>query len=174
MNESTKVAQAGPADAQLIALLGRLTFQESFERIFESRANLRDVLDRTFSVDRIRKSLQHENNAFWVAYSDELPVAYAKLKRHSTLVGIDSQQIGQLQMIYVLRDFLDQRIGLPIFLAVLEECRRLELSHLWLNVYHENFRAIRFYEKNGFLRHDFVWIERGDERLKHYRMVKEL
>lgn len=174
MNERTQVAQAGPDDAQLIALLGRLTFQESFERIFESRKNLSEVLDLTFSVDRIRQSLRQENNIFWVAYRDELPVAYAKLKRHSTLVGIDSERIGQLQMIYVLRDYLDQRIGLPLFLAVLEACRRLNLTHLWLNVYHENFRAIRFYEKNGFLRHDFVWIERGEERLKHYRMVKEL
>lgn len=174
MNEATRVAPATPADAQLVALLGRLTFQESFQRIFESRSNLREVLDRVYSVDRVRKSLEHPNNAFWVAYHDELPVAYAKLKRHSKLVGIESDQIGQLQMIYVLRDFLNQRIGLPLFLAVLDECKRLKLTHLWLNVYHENFRAIRFYEKNGFLRHDFVMIERGGERLKHYRMVKEL
>ncbi|MBY5461794.1 GNAT family N-acetyltransferase [Rhizobium leguminosarum] len=58
--------------------------------------------------------------------------------------------LAQLQKIYVLRDFLAQRLGAPLLKASLERAASVRASAIWLAVLRENQRAIRFY-----LRHDF-------------------
>ncbi|MGV4797344.1 GNAT family N-acetyltransferase [Rhizobium sp. F40D2] len=63
---------------------------------------------------------------------------------------LPQSDLAQLQKIYVLRDFLAQRLGAPLSKASLERAASLRTSAIWLAVLRENQRAIRFY-----LRHDF-------------------
>jgi diamine N-acetyltransferase len=61
-------------DAQYIALLGRITFQETFGHLFSNQAELDTYLTDTFSVEKIKSSIQKANNVFWLALADDLEV----------------------------------------------------------------------------------------------------
>ena len=102
---------ANAKDAAGIAQLGRLTFTETFGDLFRDGKDLENYLVQTFSEEKIRSSLSKENNTFWLACMDDLPVGYAKLKKNSPSSFLDGDRIGQLQKIYVLKDFLAQKIG---------------------------------------------------------------
>lgn len=65
--------------------------------------------DKTFSVSKIRASIGKENNVFWISFFHEFPVGYAKLKKFSNSVFIDSDKVSQLQKIYILKDVLPQK-----------------------------------------------------------------
>jgi ribosomal protein S18 acetylase RimI-like enzyme len=146
-----KVLKAQLDDAGVIALLGRITFKQTFGYLFVDRQDdLLAYLDRTFGVGKIMRSMGDPRKEYWLAFADGLPVGYAKLKYPSLTPLLDGEGVGQLQKIYVLKDFLEQGIGKLLLQTVLDHSVNLEIDALWLDVLNENARAIRFYEREGF------------------------
>ena len=146
-----QIRRAQAADATVVALLGRITFAETFGYLFQAHsADLHAYLDRTFDVTKIEGSLGKAENIYWLAFRDRLPVGYAKLKCASPPPGQPTLPATQLQKIYVLQAFLGQRIGRDLLAAVTREATgRAPL--LWLDVLRENARAIDFYGRHGFV-----------------------
>ncbi len=168
------IVKATENDATTIALLGRITFTETFGHFFNDRADLLDYLENTFSVKKIADSLTKTNNVFWLAHIDDLPVGYAKLKVNSPSTFLESKKASQLQKIYVLQDFLAQKIGFALQDVLLNEAKLLGSEYIWLSVLKENERAIRFYLKNDFTpigNHDF---RIGKEHFEFQTMAKPL
>ena len=145
-----EIRRAIPEDAKLVALLGRITFRETFGHLFlDRRDELRAYLDTTFDVGKIGRSVCKPENAYWLAFVAGLPVGYAKLKHPSAPTDQGDQNAVQLQKIYILKEFLGQRLGAELLSHVLLEAKR-RAPLLWLDVLRENERAITFYKKHGF------------------------
>jgi len=156
--EDIVIRYATQSDAEYIALLGRITFTETFGHFFRKKEELIEYYERTFSVQKIRASINKTNNVFWIAFEKELPVGYAKLKLKSKSEFIDSDKVSQLQKIYILKDFLSKKIGLKLQDRLIERAREEGNEKIWLSVLNSNERAINFYLKNGFKHignHDF-------------------
>ena len=145
-----EIRKANIENAEYISLLGRITFTETFGELFRVRNELLEYYEKTFSVSKIRNSLANKNNVFWLAYADELPVGYAKLKKNSPCEFIRSDSVSQLQKIYVLKDFISQKIGFRLQNVLFDEVRKMGSQNLWLSVLHTNSRAKDFYKKNDF------------------------
>ncbi|MEM6724363.1 MAG: GNAT family N-acetyltransferase [Bacteroidota bacterium] len=163
------------SDVPALALLARVTFSETFGHLFRDRQDLLDYLDQTFSVDKLKSSLQKPNNRFWMAFYEDLSVGYAKVKFNSTSPFLEMQKkLCQLQKIYVLQDFLPKKIGVQLWSSLLGDVRSEGFGTMWLSVYDDNVRAIRFYEKQ-----DFVYIGKhrfqiGKEDFGFQAMAKRL
>ena len=169
-----KIKQPTVGDAAFIALLGRITFGETFGHLFRDKKDLLVYYDRTFSISKIEKSLTKPNNIYWLAFVDQRPVGYAKLKLNSPSPFIDSKQVCQLQKIYVLRDFHSKKIGFEMQDKLLHKAAELDFEHIWLSVLESNERAISFYKKAGFVitgHHDF---HIGKEHFDFIAMIKRL
>ena len=69
-----EIRLAKKEDAPFIALLGRVTFTETFGHFFRDPKDLRDYYDRTFSVQKIEDGIRKPNNIFWIAFVNLLPV----------------------------------------------------------------------------------------------------
>jgi ribosomal protein S18 acetylase RimI-like enzyme len=147
-----QIRTAEPKDAEMVALLARITFAETFGYLFvEHRDDLRAYLDRTFAVDKIRRSLTQPVNRYWLGMVAELPVSFAKLKYPSPIPLAQEGNVAQLQKIYVLREFVGQGVGKPLIDAVLSDTVSRGADTVWLDVLKENARAIRFYKRRGFM-----------------------
>lgn len=168
------IRQATTADAPTIALLGRVTFSETFGHLFEDKNDLLEYHQRTFSVEKINSSLQKEQNLFWLAFYQKLPVGYAKLKLNSTSAFITKPQVCQLQKIYVLQDFLSKKIGLHLQSTLIDEASKRNFETIWLSVLKSNTRAIRFYEKNNFIPIGNHQFQIGKENFSFLAMAREL
>ena len=161
-------------DAQFIALLGRITFTETFGHFFRDEQDLLNYYNSTFSVEKIENGIEKSNNVFWIAFVNQLPVGYAKLKLNSKSEFIDSENTCQLQKIYVLKDFLSMKIGFELQNLLLKKAKELEFKEIWLSVLNSNERAISFYKKNGFEKignHDF---QIGKENFEFIAMKKTI
>lgn len=146
-----QIRNAEPDDVEIVALLARITFAETFGYLFEKhRDDLRAYLDRTFGVQKIRRSLEQSLNRYWLARADGLPVGFAKLKYPSPIPLAHTGNVAQLQKIYVLREFVGQGIGKPLIETVLSDSASRQIDTVWLDVLKENSRAIRFYERQRF------------------------
>jgi diamine N-acetyltransferase len=146
-----QIQPATPNDAEIVALLGRVTFAETFGHLFANHAaDLRTYLDRTFAVAKICSSLGEPDNRYWLSHLNGLPIGYAKLKYPSPTSLLPNEDPAQLQKIYVLREFISQGIGKVLLSAVLDNAAQRGLKTVWLDVLKQNTRAIRFYERQGF------------------------
>lgn len=145
-----EVRKATVNDASLVALLARISFREAFGHVWTDETVLKNYLASTFSVNKIQNSISKTNNVFWLAYADDLPVAYAKLKKYSPYEKLADKKPAQLQKIYVINDFIGNTIGEKIQNELFKEVKRSGISTLWLAVWDGNRKAISFYEKHGF------------------------
>jgi diamine N-acetyltransferase len=166
-----EIRKAAIADAEIIALLGRLTFRETFGALFLGReAELIDYLDRTFSVTKIASSLSMPKNRYWLALLDGLPVGYAKQKLGSQNALIDDTSPAQLQKIYVLSEFIAHKIGHQLLKATLIEAEIEDVKVMWLSVLDINTHAIRFYERHGWATAGTAHYEIGTQRFSYLIM----
>lgn len=159
-------------DAEIIALLARTTFTETFGHNFRNKQDLLDYYDKTFSVSKIRESIGKENNVFWISFFNELPVGYAKLKKFSNTGFINSDKVSQLQKIYILKDFLSKKIGYEMQAEMFKEAIKIGNKYIWLSVLESNNRAISFYAKNGFSEIGKHTFEIGQENFTYIAMKK--
>ena len=90
---TVEIRLAKKEDAQFIALLGRTTFTETFGHFFRDQNDLIDYYNLTFSVQKIEDGMKKQNNIFWIALVNRLPVGYAKLKLHSKSEFIESKGV---------------------------------------------------------------------------------
>ena len=125
-----EIRLAKKEDAPCIALLGRITFTETFGHFFRDQKDLMDYYDWTFSVQKIEDGIEKSNNIFWIAFANRLPVGYAKLKLNSSSEFLESKSVCQLQKIYVLKDFLSMKIGFELQDALLKKAKELNFHQV--------------------------------------------
>lgn len=165
-----EIRKATSEDVVLVALLSRTTFKEAFGHVWGD--TLADYLASTFSVEKLSSSICKENNVFFLALADGLPIGYAKLKKYCPYEGLIDPAPAQLQKIYLLEDFIGKNIGEKLQNAVFDEVRANEIKTLWLAVWDENEKGIRFYEKHGFIKQTKYHFEFQGKAFDYEVMVK--
>jgi diamine N-acetyltransferase len=141
---------AKPSDAPLIAQLGWITFAENFGHFF-SEEQLDIYLRSAFLPEKIAAELTDPKQPYFLSYWEGLPVGYGKLKANFGTDGQYSDEVWQLQRIYVQKEFLPKKIGLPFQDHLLDYARTKGAKRLWLYVHHANARAIQFYLRTGWI-----------------------
>lgn len=169
------VRKANYDDAGLVALLGRITTKNTFDYLFlNHQADFENYLNDSFSVANIQKWMKDEHYIFWLAFANDLPVGYAKLRLNHPFDEDDSNYISQLDKIYIHQDFIKYKIGWPLYQTIESYAKAKGMKRLWLSVLNENLHAIRFYNKTKFqFKKDFKHAI-GEQTFTFNIMVKAL
>lgn len=166
-----KVITASPSDATIISSIGRQSFRDAFAHLFNEKKTLQEYLDYTYDVDKLRKSIRKENNVFFIAFMEKVPVGFAKVKKHSLNEQIDSIAQMELQKIYVLSYYHGSGAGPALMHDVVDLANDIKPDFLWLDTHVTNTKAIRFYEKNGFTKVGKHYFMIGDQTFEYHLMA---
>lgn len=71
--------------------------------------------------------------------------------------------ILEIERIYVLKAFHGKKVGQLLHDKAMEVSKQRSVDYVWLGVWEENPRAIRFYEKNSFVAFDKHIFKLGNE-----------
>ncbi len=145
-----EIREANTKDAVHIALLGRITYTESHGKYIENKAYLLDFYKTHHSVSKIREEINDPNNLFWIVFSDELPIGFAKLSLNSNFPKSKNTNSCKLQRLYILNDFISLKIGSQLQEIILKKAIDLKFKTIWLTAYYKNTKGIHFYKKYGF------------------------
>lgn len=145
---SLNVKKASLNDASLLAHIGSTTFYDTFHT-FHTKEDMEEYLQTAYSLSTIQKYLQDPSIYYAIAYHQETPVGYLKLKFASTHALLKGKQV-ELEKIYVVDSEFGKGAGKLLMDHALVIAKQHQYEILFLGVWEQNHRAVAFYKKYGF------------------------
>ena len=167
------VRKALASDLDTLKAIGKQTFLETFSGS-NTEADMQQYLTTNFSTAKVSGELGETNSLFYIAWEDEEPIGYLKVNTGSAQTEVRDDQSLEIERIYVLSSFHGKRVGQLLYEKALEIAISQNKALVWLGVWEENLRAIRFYEKNGFTPFDKHIFKLGQDDQTDIMMRKVL
>lgn len=133
----------------LIIEIGKQSFIESHG----NSASLEDVNDfiaKTYSKEALLKEFKDENVKYHILFYKGEVAGFSKIEWNTVHENINSPHLAKLDRIYLLKKYYDKKLGFQLLDFVIELSKKNHQNGVWLAVWVENQRAIRFYSKTGF------------------------
>src|SRR5258706_3095001 len=112
---------------------------------------MESYVSKTYAIKTVEEELNDPENIFHIIYYKTQPVGYSKIILNRPHPLITSAAVTKLERIYLLKEFYDLKLGLTLFRFIVSLSKEEDQTGIWLFVWTENQRAVRFYQKNGFM-----------------------
>lgn len=145
-------------DLENLQKLSIKTFRETFEEV-NTEEDMQKYLAENLSLEKLKSELENPNSEFYFVENENEVLGYLKINFGDAQTENQGNEALEIERIYVLKEFFSLKIGQILFEKSVEIAKEKSMKFIWLGVWEENKRAIRFYEKNGFEifgKHDFV------------------
>jgi GNAT superfamily N-acetyltransferase len=144
-----RIRRATPDDARLIATLGAETFVASFGAQ-NTPGNIALHLSKSYGEEVQRRELADPRITYLIAEVNGRTAGYACVREGDAPACVTGDAPVEVLRFYVVADFHGSGIAQAFMDACADEARRRGGRTLWLGVWDQNPRAIRFYTKWGF------------------------
>ena len=144
-----KIRKVNIQDIEKLKEIGKLTFAETFSSE-NSEENMKEYLENGFSTEKLTTELTDQNAEFYFAELDGKTIGYLKVNVGESQTEIKDKNALEIERIYVLKEFHGKKVGQILYDKAIELAKEKKVEYVWLGVWEQNLRAIRFYEKNGF------------------------
>ena len=146
-------------DASLLSQLSITTFLDTFRGTCTDE-EIEQFVQQHFNVDQVYKELQDQNDFYFIAFANRESAGYIRMKEEESDVAlIRKYKAIELKRIYVLKEYLSQKVGAAVMKFALQFAAEKNYEAVWLGVWEHNLRAQVFYKKWGFIdtgaTHDF-------------------
>ncbi len=158
-------------EVELLQQISKQTFMETYST-GNTVKNMNRYLEEEFSIENLASELNDENAAFYFARYDSKIVGYLKVNFGDSQTELHDKNTLEIQRIYVSKKFQGSGIGKSLYKKAIKIAQEKEVEFVWLGVWEENPKAIRFYEKVGFEAFDKHIFVLGDEEQTDIMMKK--
>lgn len=145
-----EIRKATLSDLETIQKISIQTFKETFATV-NTPENIANYIKESFDSEQLTTELNNANSQFYVAYSNAEAVGYLKINFGDAQTETINGNALEVQRIYVLQTFHGKNIGQLLLDEVKKIAQSTGVGYIWLGVWEENHRALRFYTKNGFV-----------------------
>lgn len=171
--ENIEIIPAISEDVLQLQSIGRETFSQAFSGI-NTEENMSKYLNESFSIEQLSGELNNELSQFYFARLNNEVIGYIKLNTGEAQKENQNDNALEIERIYVLQDFYGKKVSQLLYLKAIEVAEEMAVDYVWLGVWEKNFRAIAFYNKNGFVPFDQHVFMLGDDRQLDILMKLEL
>lgn len=160
-------------DIDKLKEIGKRTFAETFSSE-NSEENMTGYLENRFSTEKLKIELNDENAEFYFAELNGKIIGYLKVNTGHSQTEIKDKNALEIERIYVLKEFHGKKVGQILYEKAIELAKEKNVEYVWLGVWEQNPRAIRFYEKNGFIVFDKHIFKLGNDEQTDIMMKLKL
>lgn len=140
-------------EVEQLQKIGRQTFSETFSS-GNNEEDMIKYLDEGFSSEKLKAELNDKESEFYFALLDNEVIGYLKINFGQAQTELKEDSTLEIERIYVLNKFHGKKVGQQLYEKAIKIARQKSVDYVWLGVWEKNPRAIRFYEKNGFIAFD--------------------
>lgn len=152
-----------PADLMELQALSRETFYDAFSS-GNTDENMKIYTEKAFSEKQILEELNDPETVFYFALAGDQFVGYLKLNSGKAQAEMQGENGLELARIYVQKQFQGHKIGKKMLDKTIDIAKQKKADFVWLGVWEKNPAAIRFYERNGFVKFSSHFFMVGDDR----------
>ena len=167
------IRPVSPLDLAALQAIGRKTFEEAFAAN-NSEENLAVYLEEGFSKQKLEAELRNKNSKFYFALQGDEVIGYLKINLGDAQSEKQDPNALEIERIYVLQQYHGTQVGALLYEQALAIAKARKAPYMWLGVWEENPRAIRFYEKQGFVAFGEHIFKLGDDAQRDVLMKLDL
>lgn len=171
--ENVELKRVSPDKIRELQEISRHTFYETFSAV-NTEENMNTYLQDNLSFERLTDELNNEGSEFYFALFQDKIIGYLKLNLGQAQNEQKNDNALEIERIYVLKEYHGKDIGKILFDTAMNRAKESDVDYVWLGVWEENARAIRFYEKNGFVLFDKHVFMLGDDKQTDWMMRLDL
>ena len=171
--EFMKITRITTNEIDQLQKIGRQTFYETFST-GNTQENMQKYLDERFSIEKLTAELNDKNAMFYFAQLENKIVGYLKINFGDSQTELKDDKSLEIERIYVLKEFQGKKIGQILYDKAIEIAKHKDADYIWLGVWEENPRAIKFYKKNGFIEFDKHIFKLGNDEQTDIMMKLKL
>jgi ribosomal protein S18 acetylase RimI-like enzyme len=160
-------------DIENLQNIGRQTFYETFAEA-NTEEDMQKYLNENFSTTKLKAELINPDSEFYFAITGKKVVGYLKINLGQAQTELKVKNALEIERIYVLNEFHGKQVGQVLYNKAIQVAKQYHVDVLWLGVWEENPRAIRFYLKNGFEEFDKHIFKLGNDEQTDIMMKLEL
>lgn len=171
--DNISIVEATLNDLNQLQAISRQTFSETFSGS-NSEENMAKYLEEELSLEKLTDELSSPNSAFYFAMLGNTIIGYLKLNFGQSQTELQDDKAVEIERIYVLKAYHGKSVGQLLYDKAIEVARQANADYVWLGVWEENLRAIRFYKKNGFVAFDKHLFRLGNDEQTDIMMKLQL
>lgn len=149
MNQNVSIRKTSTQDADILQKLAVTTFRESHGHSAPAE-DIDQYINSKFTLENMKGELSDASNVFHLVYVNEELAGYSKIIYNTAYENRTKTNSAKLERLYVLEKFHDLKIGKQLMDFNLNLAKENGQSGVWLYVWTENHRAVRFYKTYGF------------------------
>ena len=143
------IVKAKEGDFQLLADIGSKSFIESHGSS-ASTADINDYVNEKYNCDVLKEEIRNPENIYHIIFHNNQPAGYSKIVFNVPHSNIPLENVTKMERIYLLKEFYSLKLGFELFSFNIELSKNNNQAGMWLYVWKENHRAVRFYKRTGF------------------------
>ncbi len=143
------IRRAGSEDAETLAAIGVATFTETFAHLYTPQ-DLQVFLAEAYDLERTKASLADPAQASWLVEAGGEVVGYATVGPCRLPHPEVTDACGELKRIYLTKACQSSGLGARLYAEAVGWLERDGPRQVWLGVWSENHKALRFYARQGF------------------------
>jgi ribosomal protein S18 acetylase RimI-like enzyme len=153
-----EISLTKPNEINALQKISKDTFVEAFSNQ-NTEENMRKYLEENLSIQQLTNELLNSESSFYFARMDEKIIGYLKVNFGKAQTDFKEDDSIEIERVYVLSEFQEKEVGKKLLDKAIEISSEKNAKSVWLGVWEKNYKAIRFYHKNGFVefgKHPFV------------------
>lgn len=148
--EDICIEKVNSGDLGLLRKIACDTFYETFSA-YNTDEDMQHYLENDFSKEKLQSELNNPESEFYFARIGDGITGYLKVNTGNAQTEQQAGNTLEIERIYVSSQFHGKQVGQLLCEKAIGLARNKHADFIWLGVWENNPRAIRFYEKNGFV-----------------------
>lgn len=136
-------------DAQALRDLCEQTFIDTYA-VYNTPENMALHIATKFTLEQIQTELSDTSVQYLLLKKAGQLIGFTKLIKNHAPKELSSENAIEIERFYVDKAFHGQNFGKHLMQSSLDWCTKSGFETVWLGVWEENARALRFYTKMGF------------------------
>ncbi|MBL7828665.1 MAG: GNAT family N-acetyltransferase [Saprospiraceae bacterium] len=137
-------------DLDQLRSFAEFTFRYAYEHMNDP-VQFEAYCTEFFSEEQWLKEWQHPDSEFWWIWIKGQLAGYLKLNFDNHQPTLQNLNTIQIERIYVAPDFQSKGVGLQLMEFSEKRGKEKGCAWIWLSVWQKNPRAVRFYERCGYV-----------------------
>jgi len=144
----TKIVICKQKHQAVLTNIGATTFYDSYKNE-NTEADMQAYIANTYTLKKLAQNIGNQNIIYFLAYNQTGDVGYIKLllnQVNGKLVGNNAE----IEKIYVREAFHGKGIAHELMAFTVNYCKQYNYQNIYLGVWQQNHKALKFYDKFGF------------------------